>query len=417
MNSEPPPCRVCNKNYGPDDQSHFLLTCHQCNRSWHHRCHQPPIEDAVVFQVYRHFLASPSLKIPLWTCTKCSRKATALPLPQPQRVPDPEILDLDTPEIIRPARQTKNPVPEVIDLSESPAAPRQPRVQPAPVLVEEIIDVDTEILPPVPLAASPSDRPTRVQSVRAQAADIIDLEAELPRASNTDADNVIEILDSPPSVVLNLPAPAADLPLPPPAINFPVPVIELPVDGGVRASSPQSRSRSSSLEPTLSDTPTPTNHVAPVIVDPSSIEVDDGGGPRTTSGHFPSMSPSLTELFLSDTPTPTVTRLPSMDLDTDQDPDDQEPVWKVEAEETEQKPLSLLLQNLTVSDQPKGGTLGPAWMRYEASGELAKWDRLVERQKIQKPLRRKAAKPRRLDVDPRSRSFVVLPFEGSHDSR
>ncbi|KAF7363524.1 PHD-type domain-containing protein [Mycena sanguinolenta] len=358
MNLETPFCRVCKKDYGPDNNRHFLLTCQQCNRSWHHRCHEPPISDTVIMQVWTHFLGDSKFEnsdVDLYQMFEEGNHSTS---PQSLRVPDPDILNLDAPG---PARTS---APEIIDISESPEAPRQRRVQPSPALVVEgIIDVDAEI-PPVPLAASPSDRPTRVQLSRAQAVDIIDLEPEHPHAPNPDA---IEILDSPPTGAMNLPAPVTDLPLPPPAINSSVPVVELPParvdDGGVRASSAAgSRSRSSTLEPTLSDTPTPTNYAAlPVIVHPPPTEVHDGG-PCIIPGHSLSMNPSLSELVLSDTPTATATRLPSMDVDTDpdvdanQDVDDEEPVWKVE-EETEQKPLALLLQNLTVSDRPKGGTL------------------------------------------------------------
>ncbi|KAJ7271879.1 hypothetical protein B0H12DRAFT_667586 [Mycena haematopus] len=358
MNSDKAPalCRICKQ--GGNDIKNVLLTCHQCNRSWHHRCHQPPIKDGVVFELWTHFLAAKSLNAPMWTCTKCSRKATTLPTAQPS----------PTRYIPETGQNTTTSAPVVIDITESPEAPRLQRVQPSRALVAEIVDVDFP--PPVSLTPSPSARPARAESSRAQVADIIDFEAELPRPADTNV--FIEVLDSPPSVGLNLPvAPAVDLPLPSPAVNSPIAVVEL----------------------------------APTEVEDSGI--------RTSSGDSQSISPSFSDLFLPDTPTVTVTRLPSMDVDIKKDAVDQKLIWNVDAEETEQKPLSLLFQNLTVANRPRGGTLGPAWMRYETSDETAKWDRIIEKQKIPKPLSGRKPAKTRFGGGVRE-SFVVLPFDGNN---
>jgi len=164
------------------------------------------------------------------------------------------------------------------------------------------------------------------------------------------------------------------------------------------------------------DTPTPANRLElpATAVEPPSREMHGGTRSHTSA------SPSLSELFRPDTPTPATTRLSSMDTDMnigDEDEVDQKPLlWELNSnaddDEPEQKPLALLLQHLTVSDRPRGGTLGPTWMhaRAEANGEMAKWARMVERQKMPKPLSRRKPGPgkTRFDGNPR-KSFVVLP--------
>ncbi|KAF7338218.1 PHD-type domain-containing protein [Mycena venus] len=414
-------CRVCKKDY-PGDIQNWLLTCHQCNRNWHHRCHEPPVPDTVIVDMWKEFLEHTRLNKPKWTCTKCSRKkpTTVPPAPSTRHIPE-----------TRSNRATT--VSEIIDLSESPETRRPARAaQISRPQVAEIIDIDSveEVALSAPLAHPRFDKPARVQSSRAGVAEIINLERELPPVAPlahapSDSASIIDLsLDSPPSVPLNLPAPSADLVLPHPVTNLPAPVA-VPVNlpnisadgGGIRCSSASSPSRSPSLsELGLLETPTPANppQLPIVATDPPSIEVDLD---RMRSSLAPSASrnPSLSELVLPDTPTPTNTRLPSMDVDMDEDNIDRKPLLNLDVDETEQKPLALLLQSLSVSDRPKGGTLGPAWIRErcEASGQMAKWERLVEKQNIPKPLSRRKPEKTRF-VGEFRKSFIVLPFDGNN---
>ncbi|KAJ7940538.1 hypothetical protein B0H13DRAFT_1938607, partial [Mycena leptocephala] len=254
-------CLVCHKDFA-ENVENYLLTCDDCNRSWHHRCHQPPVPDSVVVEMWADFLKSNHAKLK-WTCLKCSRrkKAATVPLAQPANFPTmPEILDLDTMGSTTSTRRTPEArsnrmttVSEIIDLTESPEARRSTRVHTPRTQAAEIIDL-SEIPPPAPLTPS--------HSVTAK---VIDLS-----------------LDSPELVPQKLPElPSTDLPLPPRAASLPV-AVDLP-----------------SMED-----------------DPSRIPA--------SSRQPTSKSPSLSELAHPDTPTPpstpnTIVRFPSMDVDDDVD--------------------------------------------------------------------------------------------------
>jgi hypothetical protein len=252
-------------------------------------------------------------------------------------------------------------MPEILDLDTMGSTTSTRRTPEArsnrTTTVSEIID----------LTESPeAHRSARVHAPRTQAAEIIDLSEIPPPAPLTPSHSVtakvIDLsLDSPELVPQKLPElPSTDLPLPP---------------------------RAASL---------------PVAVDLPSME-DDPGRIPASSRQPTSKSPSLSELAHPDTPTPpstpnTIVRFPSMDVDDDVD----------------QKPLFSLLQKLAVSDDSRGGTLGPAWMRerYETSDHMAMWKRFVEKQKVSKPLSRRKPKKTQL-VDDIHKSFVVLPFVDS----
>ncbi|KAF8840767.1 hypothetical protein BDN67DRAFT_1069026 [Paxillus ammoniavirescens] len=52
----------------------FLLTCQGCNKSWHHRCHMPPIEDAELIQRIRATNAGDKANdLSAWTCRRCKK--------------------------------------------------------------------------------------------------------------------------------------------------------------------------------------------------------------------------------------------------------------------------------------------------------------------------------------------------------
>ncbi|KAJ7343387.1 hypothetical protein DFH08DRAFT_962497 [Mycena albidolilacea] len=358
-------------------------------------CHEPPIEDAIIIRIFADFLNSERLHKPKWTCTKCSRKK---PIAPPLPVPEPEILVIESSQPSSSTRRVsgtrpnrRSEVSEVIDLTESPEVRRPARPRASRPSVAEIIDIEESEDPPpsVSVSPSPSDSRPRVQSPRARTETII--LSGPPRFIDLS-------LDSPPSVPLNLPAPPAA------AVRL------SPMEAcGSRAPA------SGSLTPSEPRSPTPVAPVGPHSTLPDSHRL------RTPPGPSPSRSPAPRD---TPTPTPTATRLPSPSRDMDMDMDmnmnddeeiDQKPLlFTTDDDEIEQKPLALLLQNMTVSDRPRGGTLGPAWMRerFAASGEMAKWERFAERQKMPKPLsRRKPAKTR--FGGGAGKSFVVLPFDGN----
>ncbi|KAJ7449908.1 hypothetical protein FB451DRAFT_743387 [Mycena latifolia] len=125
--TSPPSCLICKG--GKSDVGNYLLTCVDCGRSWHHQCHQPPIPQQEMEALLRSYLASSrQLRLP-WRCRKCMRKKatvgqqpnsseSGIPVGYPQEptVPRPY------PPESWPNRPTAGP--EVIDLTESPAAPR-----------------------------------------------------------------------------------------------------------------------------------------------------------------------------------------------------------------------------------------------------------------------------------------------------
>ncbi|EGO23965.1 hypothetical protein SERLADRAFT_470519 [Serpula lacrymans var. lacrymans S7.9] len=58
----------------------FLLTCSECRRAWHHRCHVPPVEDAELIQRIRatteHDIDNGLEK---WVCKRCKKNKGKVP--------------------------------------------------------------------------------------------------------------------------------------------------------------------------------------------------------------------------------------------------------------------------------------------------------------------------------------------------
>ncbi|KAJ7685285.1 hypothetical protein DFH06DRAFT_1158022 [Mycena polygramma] len=223
----------------------------------------------------------------------------------------------------------------------------------------------TTISEVIDLTESPETRkPTRVRATREQPLEIIDLSVLPPASSSRPAAATVEIdlsLDSPEFVALVLPEPT------PATIDLlPQPTTKLP-------------------------------NPPAVVIDLPSIEIAHGGLPVSPGERTTPESPSMSSLELPDTPTPstpnTVVHFPSMEVD-----------------DIDQKPLSLLLQKLAVSDPPQGGTLGPAWMRerFEASDHFTTWRQIFE-QKTSKPSSRQKPQSKQFDGDLRH-PFLVLPI-------
>ncbi|KAJ6496963.1 hypothetical protein C8R47DRAFT_324716 [Mycena vitilis] len=133
-----------------------------------------------------------------------------------------------------------------------------------------------------------------------------------------------------------------------------------------------------------------------VATDFPSIEIAHEGLPVPPGERTTPESPSMSSLEMPDTPTPSTPKtvhFPSMEVD-----------------DIDQKPLSLLLQKLVVSDPSQGGTLGPAWLRdrFEASDHYRTWKQIFE-QKTSKPSSRQKPQSKQFDGGLRH-PFLVLPI-------
>ncbi|KAF8443096.1 hypothetical protein L210DRAFT_852619, partial [Boletus edulis BED1] len=73
-----PSCQRCGLgNSGPQA---FLLTCRGCRKTWHHRCHQPPVEDQDLIQRIRATRSGDtSNDLSTWMCRRCKKRASETP--------------------------------------------------------------------------------------------------------------------------------------------------------------------------------------------------------------------------------------------------------------------------------------------------------------------------------------------------
>ncbi|TFY58909.1 hypothetical protein EVG20_g7980 [Dentipellis fragilis] len=122
-----PICVRCGKDgTGP---TNFLLTCSECRRAWHHRCHVPPVEEADLIARVKATMANDvDNGLDGWMCKRCKKnqgKATGggrAPAPAPA-----------------PAASTAQPTASSKDADIShiprkrPAEPEAAEVQPGPV--------------------------------------------------------------------------------------------------------------------------------------------------------------------------------------------------------------------------------------------------------------------------------------------
>ncbi|KAK7020534.1 PHD-type domain-containing protein [Favolaschia claudopus] len=351
-------CRVCHSD--SSGVTNYILTCDRCTRSWHHRCYAPPIPDTSMIEMWQDALrnGTDTLK---WSCGRCSSRmkavAAAAP-PQVAIVEEEEIIEIASTPKPRQDRQTM--VSETIDLTLSPDDARKP--PPRAQVLEEVIDVEFE----ESRSPSPTPAPAPIEEYyRAQM-------AELPPAISalTISDTgIIDLSDSPPFVALKLPPSPTGNPLP----------LALAIEAA---------------NATVESHPSPIAGSCPGDVRPSE-DLD------------------LNEPMLPSTP-PFDGRLPSIDDNLYEDTVDRKPSIFDQEDETEQKPLILLLQKMAVS-APKGGTLGPTWIRegYEYSAKMAQWGRFVDKQKIPKPLSRRKPVKTQFVGDSSREPFVILPFSAN----
>ncbi|KAJ7111520.1 hypothetical protein C8R43DRAFT_1041227 [Mycena crocata] len=358
-------CRNCGRN--DQSETRYLLSCASCGRSWHHRCIDPPIPDVELAKLLQAFFMTSEQRGLDWTCPKCSRKAKlnagldiSTPLPQTRHT----------------SKSSQNTTSEIIDLTESPAVRRPSGQVPSPLPTSSTsVDNKTGF---IDLTSVPNSEPQRSQKnvthhkSLAKPKRIQETVTEFPQplapVPSTEADNataevidlsfhseVIDLsLDSPPSTVLKLGPDPPTYGSP----NFPK-IPEAVVDVMDVDTVAASRERSICRSP----------HLSALTLPPTPI-----GPPRLSTN----------------TPTTPI----KMDVD-------------------EQKPLALLLENLTLTG--KGGSLGPAWMRerYEISGYMPRLRRSVEAQKRSKPVSRRKPEKTQFRVGDGREEFVLISRVGN----
>lgn len=69
----PPACHRCSKSHHSPHA--FLLTCCNCRRTWHHRCHIPPVGDEELIHRIRATTAGNKAEdLSTWVCKRCKER-------------------------------------------------------------------------------------------------------------------------------------------------------------------------------------------------------------------------------------------------------------------------------------------------------------------------------------------------------
>ncbi|KAI9568601.1 hypothetical protein HD554DRAFT_2099360 [Boletus coccyginus] len=79
-------CQRCRQT-GSGPQA-FLLTCQGCSKTWHHRCHMPPVEDEDLIQLIRATTrGDKDNDLSSWMCRRCRKGASGTPSAVSSREP------------------------------------------------------------------------------------------------------------------------------------------------------------------------------------------------------------------------------------------------------------------------------------------------------------------------------------------
>lgn len=99
-----PQCFRCGESDGLSAHR-FILTCSSCRKSWHHRCHVPPVSDNEL--IARIKATDPADGLSAWRCKRCTPAESI------------EILDLDSPPFESVPIASNHPVIDLTTLCDN----------------------------------------------------------------------------------------------------------------------------------------------------------------------------------------------------------------------------------------------------------------------------------------------------------
>ncbi|TFK74604.1 hypothetical protein BDN72DRAFT_833102 [Pluteus cervinus] len=177
------PCTRCTQTHS--NPTAFLLSCASCARTWHHRCHVPPVEDVeLVHRIKAHLAGDVANSYLAWKCRRCSKKKELpkvrnLDVAEPKAEVEPSPTHPRSPSTTLSIVQSKDQsiststraseAPKISSVEPSAVSP--PTVVPepsidAPMVLDSPTPPDSSLVPVEQTAAAPlQERPAGLQPV------------------------------------------------------------------------------------------------------------------------------------------------------------------------------------------------------------------------------------------------------------